>query len=742
MRAGRTLHILCWLFFLNPLVGRVWSEDVHSQLDSGPEITFDSDIQPLLTRFGCNSGPCHGKSKGQNGFALSLLGFDSDFDYRSIVLDSRGRRMQFSAPENSLLLRKATGQETHVGGQRFEPGSPHYQLIRDWIAQGAPRTPDSAPRLVRVRLEPQRQSLSPREKIQLTVVAEYSDGSHRDVTEATAFESNDKNIAEISEEGLVTAGKYPGETALMARYMNHISVCAITIPMQASIDASAFVEPSGENPIDGLVLAKLKLLGIPPSGPATPSTILRRTTLRVIGRLPTADEARDFLEDPRPVQEKRQELVDQLLERPEYADFWANKWADLLRPNPYRVGMKAVFNLDSWLREAFRQNLPYDQFVDQLITAQGSTWTNGATVIYRDRPQTVEIASSVSQLFLGIRLECAKCHHHPFEVWSQDDFYGFAAFFSRVGRKGTGLSPPISGGEEMIFNSPSGSLRHERTGEVVDPKILGGETIQPGPHEDPRQILSAWMTSSTNRHFPRVMANRVWAELMSVGLVEPVDDLRATNPASNDALLDYLAEDFRRHAYDVKQLIRRIVLSDTFARSSLPNDWNASDNRNFSRYYRQRIRAEVLLDSINEALQTHESFAAMPPDSKAMQLWTHRTPSIFLDTFGRPDANLDPPYERSHELTTPQLLHLMNSMAIEQKLSNEQGMVAHLTVGEPDPAAIVDQLYLTLYSRYPSSAEMASALAVFPEDAQAPKQAAVEDLAWALINAPEFYFVD
>jgi hypothetical protein len=707
------------------------------------QVTFDTDIQPLLTRFGCNSGPCHGKSKGQNGFALSLLGFDSDFDYASIVLDARGRRLQFSSPENSLLLRKATGQDFHVGGSRFELTSNHYQLILDWIAQGAPRTPDDAARLVRVRLEPSQQSLAPGQSVQIKVMADYSDGTSRDVTEATAFESNDVNIARVSSQGAATAGKYPGETALMARYMNHIAVCSVTIPLQSSLEDSAFVGGQAANPIDDLVLEKLRLLGIPPSEPAPPWTVLRRTYLRIIGRLPTAEESQRFLDDPRPLADKRQELVDELLQRPEYADFWANKWADLLRPNPYRVGMKAVYNLDSWLRTAFRENVPYDQFVRELVTAQGSTWKSGATVIYRDRPQTVEIASAVSQLFLGIRLECAKCHHHPFEVWSQDDFYGFAAFFSRVGRKGTGLSPPISGGEEMIFNASSGSLRHERTGEVVNPKILAGETIELGAEEDPREILAAWMTSSTNAYFPRVMANRVWGELMSVGLVDPVDDLRATNPASNEALLDFLSEDFRRHAYDIKHLIRRIALSDTFARSSLPNEWNSMDNRNYSRYYRQRIRAEVLLDAVNDALEREEKFAAMPPGSRAMQLWTHRSPSVFLDTFGRPDENLDPPYERSHELTTPQILHLMNSASLEEKIRGDDGLVSRLVTSDWPSGQIIEWLYLTFYSRRPAEAELAKGLSIFPaEDERPSRRVAIEDLAWALINAPEFYFVD
>ncbi len=739
--AGLLLSLLSFELPANDRQDAVANRSNPEKEESAP-VFFESDIQPLLTRFGCNSGPCHGKSRGQNGFALSLLGYDPDFDYSAIVLDSRGRRVQFSAPENSLLLRKATGLDSHVGGVRFTEDSPHFELIRQWIASGARRAPDDAPRLIGVRLQPSMLNLSPGQSATVSVVAEYSDGVQRDVTDAAAFESNDRNVAEVLENGILKVGDLPGETAVMARYMNHISVCSVTIPLDSHISPARYDQLSKSNPIDSLVADKLELLGILPSEPASQSTVLRRSYLRIVGRLPTSEESRQFLDDPTPIGEKRARLVDELLERPEYADFWANKWADLLRPNPYRVGMKAVYMLDSWLRQAFRENMPYDQMVTELVTAQGSTWHNGATVLYRDRPQTVEIASSMSQLFLGIRLECAKCHHHPFEVWSQDDFFGFAAFFSRVGRKGVGLSPPISGGEEMIYNAESGTLRHERTGEIVQPKTLSGESLELGPDDDPREILAAWMTTSSNPYFSRVMANRVWAELMGLGLVDPVDDLRATNPPSNEALLDYLTDEFRRQAFDIKQLIRVIALSETFALSSVPNEYNASDNRNFSRYYRQPIRAEVLLDAINDFLGTEEKLAAMPPESRAIQIWTHRTPSVFLDTFGRPDANLDPPYERAHILTTPQILHLMNSEELEQKLSQPEGRIAELADSELPSDALIAEVYLGLYSRRPTEDELTSTKVLLENVPENSRSAGLQDIVWALINTPEFYLID
>ena len=701
-------------------------------------ITFEMDVQPLLTRFGCNSGACHGKSGGQNGFALSLLGFDSVFDYDALILAARGRRVFPAAPASSLMLLKATGQVPHGGGERFSVGSPHYELLLAWVEGGVPRTPADAPQLVRVVVEPDSQSLVPHENVPLRVLAEYSDGSQRIVTDSSAFQSNDEAIASVNDEGEVQAGSVPGETAVMVRYMNHIAVCAVIIPLLGDVSDEVYENLPRKNPIDDLVWKKLKLLGVLPSPPAKETTFHRRAYLRSIGRLPTPAETRAFLEDSNP--DKRQPLVDQLLERPEYADFWANKWADLLRPNPYRAGIKAVWMLDAWLRDAFRKNQPYDQLVHELVTAQGSTWRNGATVIFRDRPQTVEIASSVSQLFLGVRLECAKCHHHPFEVWSQDDFYGFASFFARVGHHGDGLSPPISGGEEFISTKASGQVNHGRTGEAVLPQALHGSPLELGPDDDPREVLVNWMTDASNPYFARVMANRVWAEIMGRGLVEPVDDIRATNPASNDPLLDYLAAEFRQSGYDIKHLIRTIMNSHVFGLSSTPVDRNVSDVNNFSRYYRQRLRAEVLLDAVNDVLDVEESFSAMPPGSRATQLWTHRASSLFLDTFGRPDPNQDPPCERMSDSTTPQVLHLMNAPELNRKLSLDSAQPAQLTASEQTNESIVEEAFLRVYCRPPTADEATIALATLPERDE--RRAAVEDLFWALLNTAEFLYID
>jgi hypothetical protein len=441
-------------------------------------------------------------------------------------------------------------------------------------------------------------------------------------------------------------------------------------------------------------------------------------------------------------EDRRAILVDSLLERPEYADYWANKWADLLRPNPYRVGIKAVFNYDQWIRDVFRENKPYDQFARELVTAQGSTFRHGASTLYRDRRSPDELGTLISQLFLGIRLECAKCHQHPFEKWSQADFYSFAAYFSRVGRKGTGLSPPISGSEEIIFTAPSGSVSHPITGEVLPPRPLFGEARPPAnDEEDPREALADWLTGPENDYFVQVAVNRVWADLMGRGLVDPVDDLRATNPATNEALLAALGENFREHGFDMKHLLRTITNSYVYSLSSEPTERNVADTRNYSRYYRSRLRAEVLWDAVGDITGMETRFAAMPEGSRAMQLWTHRTASLFLDTFGRPDPNQDPPCERTSDTTVTQALHLMNSPEVHQKITDGKSRAAQLAESDRSDAEIVEEIYLWVYSRVPHDEELNGALAWFDEVA-GNRRTAAEDLMWALLNTPEFVFKD
>ncbi len=807
-------------------------------------VSFELEIQPIFTSLGCNAGACHGKARGQNGFALSLLAFDPDFDFAALAKDARGRRVFPASPSNSLLLLKATAQLPHGGGEKMKPSDADYETLRRWITQGMPRRLENEPKLTRVSLAPKQQSMSPQQAQALTITAHYSDGSTRDVTRQTAFQSSDTAVASVDKAGLVKAGVVPGESVVMARFMHHIDTFTATVPLPGTVPDETYAKLPRNNFIDEHVWAKLKSLGIVPSESIDDAKFLRRAYLDILGRLPTAEETRAFLDDasdkaalnsppsqggagggldapkkgalsdtarptlpqPLPKREgssehafaashtKRAGLIDALLDRPEYVDHWANKWADLLRPNPYRVGIKAVFNYDHWIRQSFRENWPYDRFVRELVTAQGSTWENGAAVLFRDRREPDEITTMVSQLFLGIRLECAKCHHHPFEKWSQEDYYSFAAYFAKLKHKGTGLSPPISGGEEIIFNGTTGEVKHPITGKVLPPRPLfevgrlskssDSASAEAGPdgrlgksshneassdgrlgksahneassdgrlgkssHDDadrrePRAELAAWITDPGNDFFAMVQVNRIWADLMGRPLVDPIDDLRTTNPPTNEPLLRALAAHFRQVKFDQRKLIRTIMLSHVYSLSSVPEPGgrNRADTRYHSRHYRTRMRAEVLLDAVSDITGIRESFSATPPGSRAMQTWTTRINSITLDTFGRPDENLDPPCERLPDSTVTQALHLMMSPELHAKVVSDGSLASKLAASKATPAEIAEALYLTVYSRRPSANETAFIVGLLAEK-NANRRAVCEDVLWAMINSPEFLFKD
>ncbi len=745
-----------------------------ASVESNEPVSFQLDVQPILTSTGCNSGGCHGKQRGQNGFQLSLLGFDSDYDFAAITKESRGRRIFPASPEKSLLIQKATGALPHGGGQRIAPNSDEYRVLVEWIQQGNSRAISNEKRLIRVSLNHTDRLLAANESSQLQVTAHYDDGSTRDVTKQATYQSNDAAIVSVDETGKLLAGSIPGETAIMARYMYNIEVCHVAIPLAEKVEASVYKQLPRKNFIDELVWNKLSRLNIIPSESIDDAKFMRRVYTDIIGRIPTADEAREFL--GRQEKNKREKLVDQLLEMPEYAEFAANKWADLLRTNPYRVGIKTTLNYDRWIRQQFRDNIPYDDFVKSIIAAKGSTFRNGAATMFRDRRSPDELTTIVTQLFLGIRLECAKCHHHPFEKWSQEDFYSFAAFFKNVSRKGTGLSPPISGSEEIILETGNGSVKHPATGKVLSPNPLFGtaqvaveqagyDVLQSS--ESPktlREVLADWIASEENEYFARVQVNRVWADLMGRGIVEPVDDLRATNPPSNAELLDALANDFVKNDFDQKHLIRIICNSYVYSLSSKPNDKNISDRINYSRHFRHRMRAETLLDSLSQVTGVKPSFEATPNGTRASEIWTHRTGSLFLDTFGRPNPNEDPPCIRSSDFTVTQSLHLMNARDFHSQLINDNGNAAKLAKSDKPVGEMVKEIYLMIYSRLPSPDEMEFATAIVAgEDAKSDQktevvtssQAAkkkkssitsrrkrIEDLMWAMINTPEFSIQD
>jgi hypothetical protein len=703
--------------------------------------SFELDIQPIFTALGCNAGACHGKARGQNGFSLSLLGFDADHDFAAITQEARGRRLFPASPSNSLLLLKASAQLPHGGGQRITLDDANYKTLHRWIAAGAPRRIDNEPRLERITVAPKQREMKPGDTQSLTVTAHFSNGALRDVTPLTAFQSSDAAVAAVDKLGKVKTSTIPGEAVVMARYMHQLDTFTAINPLPGEVPDELYAKLTRNNFIDDLVYAKLKSLRITPSDQVDDAKFLRRVHVDLIGRLPTTEEAKAFLTSTD--SDKREKLIDALLDRPEYADAWASKWGDLLRPNPYRVGIKAVFNYDNWIRQSFRDNKPYDQFVRELVTAQGSTWDNGAAVLFRDRRSPDEITTIVSQLFLGIRLECAKCHHHPFEKWSQDDYYSFAAYFAKLRHKGEGLSPPISGGEEVVFSGGKGEVTHPITGKALVPRPLfdvGRVANTSFDDADPRVALADWITAPGNDYFEMVAANRIWAELMGRPLVDPVDDLRVTNPPSNEPLLRALGRYFREVKFDQKKLIRAIALSHVYSLSSIPSERNVKDTRYHSRHYRTRMSAEEVLDAASDITGIREDFQGMPRGSRAMQLWTTRINSTTLDTFGRPDPNQDPPCERIEEPTVTQALHLMMSPQVYTKVASDGSLAAKLGASKASPAEITEQLYLTVYSRYPSEKEKAYVSGMIEKAAN--KRAVMEDLLWSLFNTPEFLFKD
>ena len=707
--------------------------------DKADVVDFENELQPIFTRLGCNSGPCHGKARGQGGFQLSLLGFDSQQDFDAITKEGRGRRIFPAAPDQSLLIAKPAGTVPHGGGRRLELNGPEYQTMIDWVRQGMPRKAPDAATLVSIAVAPASIVATPHQSQALTVTAKYSDGTERDVTRLTAFQSNEAPVAAVDENGNVTAGQINGDAAIMARFMGQIAVCEILIPRTEKVAAEIYAQLPKNNFIDDLVWQKLQRLNITPSRRCDDHTFLRRATTDLCGRIPTVGEVTLFLADE--AADKRAKLVDRLLLEPEFADNWANKWADLLRPNPYHVGIKATFNYDRWIRQSFQERKPWDQFVRELITARGSTFHNGAVTMFRDRRQPDELTTLVSQLFVGVRLECARCHHHPFEVWGQDDFYSFAAYFSKIGRKGTGISAPISGSEEFIFAGDNGSVTHPVTGEKMEPRPLFGEAPAKAEGQDQREALAAWVTSPENHLFAEVMANRVWADLMTRGFVEPVDDLRATNPPTNGPLLQALGTHFRDSRFSLTDLIRSIANSQAYQLSSIPNETNSSDTRNYSRHYRHRLRAEVLLDAVTEVTGIEQEFAAMPAGSSAKQLWTHRSDSLFLDTFGRPDPNQNPPCERTTDSTVVQSLHLMNSEKLYRDIGHETGKARALAKSEKTPAEVSAELYKLVFGRQPTVDETLLVTELLNADG-AIRQQVIEDLMWAMVNSAEFVFQD
>ena len=709
---------------------------VHPPSDPTP-LSFVKDILPILSRAGCNGGSCHAKPNGQNSFALSVFAYDPRSDYEEIVFDARGRRIFPGIPEQSLLLQKPTLAIPHKGGKRLEVGSDFHTEITRWISEGLIfQTPNEA-NIDSVRVLPPEGRFAPDSSHQLRVEAQYKNGEIRDITDMVDYAVSDKEMITVTESGRAHFGNLSGQAVILARYMGHIGQLKVTIPATKKLGNPISVVFKERNFIDRYAAQHFANLGLTPSEPCRDHEFLRRAFLDGVGRLPTIEETRSFLADEGT--DKRRRWIETILDDPLYGHYWANKWADLLRPNPDRVGVKSVFVFDRWLREQFQTNTPYDQFVRNIVSHRGSNHGEGPAVIYRDRRIPTELSSMFSQLFLGVRMECAKCHHHPFEKWSQDDFYQFAAYFGSLKQKGAGLSPPISAGTEIFYFAPGGSVKHPITDQAMKPKAPDGPLDPGGKAQDPRQRLADWLTEPSNPYFTRAIVNRVWANFFSRGFVNPVDDFRDSNPPVNEALLTALAEDFAAQGFDLKQLMATIMNSSLYQLSAIPNDSNLRDTKNFSRFYRKRLPAETLLDAVCDVTGVPESFDGMPPGSRAIETWTYKIGSQFLDAFSRPNSSSDPPCERDEKSSVVQALHLMNSDNIQSKLSAPDGWISKLVKGGHTNAEIVEQFYLASFSRFPSDEEKSIAEAAIPDNPDK-RQAGIEDLLWALINTAEFVF--
>ncbi len=689
---------------------------------------FENDILPILNRHGCNASGCHAKSGGQNGFQLSVFGSDPTFDLNALTKEARGRRVFPAAPDASLLLGKASGRMPHGGGTRIPRGNPDYETLRGWIAAGCPIGLANAPTVVSVRVEPSERSMVFGGVQQLRVIAKSSDGQETDVTHHARFQANSEGLASVNEEGWVTAGQTPGEVAIMANYQNQVAVFRALIPRPGKAEpASNFAV---RNFIDEHSLNRWKKLNLAPSAPADDSQYLRRVYLDVIGTLPSAAEARRFLDDT--ATDKREKLVNDLLRRPEFADYWALYWADALRVDRQALGAKRAYAFYRWLRDRIGENQPFDALTRDLLTAEGPLDESPQGAFYKVVRKPGEMASSLSQTLLGLRIACAECHHHPFDRWSQTDYYGMQSFFSQVSLKTAGPADYVE-----VQGNPE--TRHPRTNEKIYPHALGTAMPTEAEPGDRRAKLAAWMTDANNPFFAKNLANRVWARFFGRGLIDPVDDVRDTNPPSNPELLDALAEHLKQSRFDLKSFIRTLVQSSVYQRSSTPIEANEKDAANFARSYFRRLDAEVLLDMVSQTTGVEESFRGMPKGTRAIQLWDSKIKHYFLKLHGRPERASACSCERIVEPSVAQVLHLLNAPEIQAKLSHDRGTVARLVGSKASNDEIVRDLYLTFFSRFPTETEKRTALEYLARQPIS-RRAAAEDLAWSLLNSLEFVF--
>lgn len=695
-------------------------------------ISFPNEIEPILSKLGCNSGGCHGKSGGQNGFRLSLLAYQPEADFEYIVKEARGRRVFPAAADQSLLLRKATGRLPHGGGKRMRPDDANHQLIVAWIRQGMPYG-DGDPVVARIDVHPPERVLGRSAVQRLRVSATYSDGRVEDATRQAQFQSNDESVATVDDDARVRTQEQSGEAAIMVRFQGQVTVFRAIVPMGRAADDGGLAAV-GE--VDRLVQRKWKDLGLAGSRRTTDGEFVRRLYVDLCGRLPTAREVVAFVNSSNPA--KRRALVDELLESADYASHMAMIWGAVLQNKrsgrtDYAPGTHAM---SLWLKDAFHRDMPYDEFVRAVLTSTGTPVENPPVVWYRQVRTPEQNVDNVSQLFLGTRIQCAQCHHHPFERWGQDDYAKFASFFARVGRKPY-QNTATGEAEEAVFVARGGLAKHPATQKEMNPAGLGAPEVAVAPGEDPRAKLVDWMTAPDNPYFARALVNRLWGHFFGRGIVEPVDDMRVTNPPTNPALLDWLAKDFIDHGYSVKHAIRTIVNSSTYQLASEPNESNAPDRQNFARYYPKRLPAEVLLDAIDAVTGAKTEFS-YPGEMRAVDLPDENVSSYFLDIFGRPARQSSCECERTNDANLSQALHLLNSQEIQSKIASDAGRASKLAADERPLAEKIRELYLSFFSRPPTEEEMK--IAGEYVESKEDKRAAFQNLIWALINTKEFQF--
>lgn len=700
-------------------------------LSAQTSVSFSHDVQPVLTKLGCNQGACHGAQHGKGGFKLSLRGFDDRADYFEIVKSLRGRRVLPHDPTLSLLVAKPALEVPHKGGKRLDKDSWEYETLVRWIEQGAPASPNQGRKLVGLTVEPAESVLKAGDTQALKVLARYDDGFTEELREKAGFDSTLPTVAEVSPLGKLTVrGK--GETVIMVRFLDRVAVSRVLVPFGLAPTGVPFAR---HNFVDEQWIGKIHELGLAPATTCTDTEFLRRIHLDTLGTLPSAEDIRAFVANTDP--QKRARAIDVVLDRPEYVDYWAYKWGDLLRCSRDQLGEKGMWAFHNWLRGCFRENKPMDQFVGEMITAVGSPFQNGPANFYKVGGNAENWAENAAQVFLGVRVQCARCHHHPFENISQADFAGLAAFFTRVGTKRS-QEFGLFGADTVIFVRDRGEARHPRTGIAVPPTPLGGAPID--DPQDRRRALARWLADRENLVLARNLVNRYWGYLMGRGLVHPIDDLRVTNPPSCPELYEALAKDLVAHDYDIKHLLRQIMNSHVYQLSATPHPTSVvdADNKYFTRYAPKRLSAEQLFDAIDSACGTREKFAQLPMGYRAIALPDANVASRFLDIFGRPKREISCECERSDTPNMSQALQLLTGSMVHRKVQDPNGRIARLLKEKAASEKIVDELYMHTLSRLPTQEERGVAL-VLVKQAPTPKEG-FEDLLWALLNTGEFLF--